>query len=342
MERKYDVEPILEIKNLCIDFKTPSGPLRACDNISMTIYKGDIVGIIGESGSGKSTMASGILQTIKPPGKISEGEIHYHAPDGTTVDLLQLGPDDYQKYRWSKIATVFQATQNVLNPSLLVKEHFLETAWAHNPNLKENEIIEKAKTVLTQVRLEERVLNSYPHQLSGGMKQRTIIALSLVLEPDVIILDEPTTALDVITQWYIIDILKKIHHERGITMIFLTHDVSIIGSIVDRIGVMYAGQLVEYGKVEHVFKTPKHPYTYGLMHAIPSLKDDITKRRAIPGYPPNMLRLPNICRFAPRCQVHIEGNCDGNKELTDQMYSSPETGQLSRCYKWEEVAVLCH
>ncbi|WP_029487716.1 ABC transporter ATP-binding protein [Candidatus Epulonipiscium viviparus] len=335
------MEPILEITNLCIDFKTPSGLLRACDGVTINIYKGDIVGIIGESGSGKSTMAAGILQTIKPPGKIADGKILYHAPDGEVVDLLQLGAKGYQKFRWSKIATVFQAAQNVLNPSLLVREHFLETAWAHNPKIEEREIVAKAKTILAQVRLEERVLDSYPHQLSGGMKQRTIIALSLLLEPDIIILDEPTTALDVITQWYIIDILKKIHHEREITMIFLTHDVSIIGSIVDRIAVMYAGQLVEYGKVEDVFKVPKHPYTYGLMHAIPSLKDDISKRRAIPGYPPNMLKLPNICRFAPRCPVYLEDGCGGNKELTDFMYETP-TGQISRCYKWEEVNTLCH
>ncbi|OOB79481.1 MAG: dipeptide/oligopeptide/nickel ABC transporter ATP-binding protein [Epulopiscium sp. Nuni2H_MBin001] len=336
-----EAKPILEIKNLCIEFQTPSGALRACDDVSMTIYRGDIVGIIGESGSGKSTMASGILQTIKPPGKIVGGEIYYYPLSGEAVDLLKLDAGGYTKYRWSSIATVFQAAQNVLNPSLLVKEHFLETAWAHNPDLSEEEVMEKAKVILNQVRLEERVLTSYPHQLSGGMKQRTIIALSLILEPDIIILDEPTTALDVITQWYIIDILKKIHHERGITMIFLTHDVSIIGSVVDRIGVMYAGQLVEYGKVEEVFKSPKHPYTYGLMNAIPSLKDDVSKRKAIPGYPPNMLQLPAICRFSPRCQVHLDGNCEGSKELTDVMYET-KTGQLSRCYKYQEVCKLCH
>lgn len=328
------MEPILEIKNLSIDFKVRRGILRACDNISMSIYRGDIVGIIGESGSGKSTMASGILKTIKSPGCISDGEIIYHTPEGDKVDLLKLTEKEYSKYRWVNITTVFQAAQNVLNPSLKIKEHFLETAWAHKSKMSDKEILEKSKNLLKDVRLEERVLESYPYQLSGGMKQRTIIALSLLLEPDILILDEPTTALDVITQWYIIDILRKIHEERNITMIFMTHDVSIIGSIVDRLAVMYAGQLVEYGKVKDVFFNPTHPYTYGLMHAIPSLKDDLSKRVAIPGYPPNMLELPNICRFAPRCFVYRSGGCEGIKEKTDQMYLAKEE-QFTRCYKWE-------
>lgn len=335
------MQPILEIRNLCIDFKTNNGPLRACDSVSMTIYRGDIVGLIGESGSGKSTMASGILKTIKAPGKIAEGEIIYHTKDGKQVDLLKLSEAEYAKHRWTNITTVFQAAQNVLNPSLKIKEHFLETAWAHHTDMTDAQIIEKAKSLLADVRLEERVLDCYPHQLSGGMKQRTIIALSLLLEPDVLILDEPTTALDVITQWYIISILKKLHEKMGLTMIFLTHDVSIIGSIVDRIGVMYAGQLVEYGKVQDVFFHPTHPYTYGLMHAIPSLKDDVSKRRAIPGYPPNLLQLPNICRFKPRCQLALEGHCEGIKEKTDCMYDAKDQ-QLSRCYMWEKVNELCH
>ena len=333
------MEPILEIKDLSIDFKVKRGVLRACDNVSMTIYRGDIVGIIGESGSGKSTLASGILKTIKAPGRISEGEIIYHTPAGEQIDLLKLTESEYAKYRWSNITTVFQAAQNVLNPSLKIKEHFLETAWAHDCELNDKEILEKAAKLLKDVRLEERVLDSYPHQLSGGMKQRTIIALSLLLEPDVLILDEPTTALDVITQWYIIDILKKIQEERNITMIFMTHDVSIIGSIVDRLAVMYAGQLVEYGKVKDVFFHPTHPYTYGLMHAIPSLHDDVSKRFAIPGFPPNMLEIEPICRFKPRCSLAIKGYCEGIKEKTDAMYEG-RPQQLSRCYMWDQVEEL--
>jgi len=202
--------------------------------------------------------------------------------------------------------------------------------------MKEEEVLAKARDLLSQVRLEERVLDCYPHQLSGGMKQRTIIALSLILNPDIIFLDEPTTALDVITQWYILEILKRIHKEYGLTMIFLTHDVSIIGSVVDRLAVMYAGELVEYGPVLNVFKRPTHPYTAGLMTAIPSLRDDVTQRRAIPGHPPDLANLPDSCRFAPRCPAHAQGICAGERSQTVRLYGSyPE--QYTRCYSWEKV-----
>ncbi|HBM81086.1 MAG: ABC transporter ATP-binding protein [Clostridiales bacterium] len=333
------MKPIIEVKNLSIDFKVKNGILRACDKISITINDGEILGIIGESGSGKSTFASGILNLVANPGVISEGQIIYHTKDGESVDLLSLSQREYSKYRWTHLASVFQAAQNALNPVLTIKDHFLETAWAHDSKIKREEVISKAKKIMKQVRLEERVLDYYPHQLSGGMKQRAIIALSLLLDPEILILDEPTTALDVITQWYIIDILRKIHNESGITMIFLTHDVSIIGSIVDRIGVMYAGQVVECGDVEDVFKNPSHPYTYGLMHAVPSLHDDISKRKAISGYPPDLLNLPDRCRFSERCMFYISGRCQGDKERTDKLYPVKE-GWYSRCYLWREVLKL--
>lgn len=336
------MEPIIEIKNLSIDYKTNRGLIRACDNVSVNIYRGDIVGMIGESGSGKSTLAAGILKTIRSPGRIAEGEIWYHTKNGERIDLLQLSEQEYAKYRWTNITTVFQAAQNVLNPTLRIKEHFIETAMAHNSdkNLTKNQILDKTKKLLSQVRLEERILNSFPHQLSGGMKQRTIIALSLLLEPDLLILDEPTTALDVITQWYIIDILRKIHEETGITMIFMTHDVSIIGSVVDRIGVMYSGQMVEYGKVEDVFGKPAHPYTLGLMNAVPSLKDDITTRKAIKGHPPNLLELPAGCRFGPRCFLCSEGNCNSGEIKVTEMADIGQE-QLTLCPHWKKVKEQC-
>lgn len=329
-------DAILEVKNLTVEFSLHGRQIRACDNVSLTINRGEIVGVIGESGSGKTTLVSGILNLVQSPGKISSGEVIYHQKDGTRVDLRKLSPEEFAKHRWTNLTSVFQAAQNVLNPSLRIKEHFLETAWAHDPELKEEAILTKARELLSKVRLEERVLDCYPHQLSGGMKQRTIIALSLILNPDIIFLDEPTTALDVITQWYILEILKEIQKEYGLTMVFCTHDVSIIGSVVDRLGVMYAGQLVEYGPVLNMFKHPTHPYTAGLMTAIPSLRDDVTKRKAIPGHPPDLAALPDSCRFAPRCWAYAEGLCAGDREATDHLYGSrPE--QFTRCYSWEKV-----
>ncbi|WP_300350815.1 ABC transporter ATP-binding protein [Clostridium sp.] len=333
------MEPILKVKDISVDFETKRGKLRAVDNVSLDIYKGEIIGVIGESGSGKSTLASAILNLVTSPGKISSGKVAYIAGEGKETFLNELSSEELNKYRWTNIATVFQAAQNALNPVLKIKEHVLETVLAHEPNRNYDEIINKAKEVFKYVRLDEKVLDCYPHQLSGGMKQRTIIALSLLLDPEVIILDEPTTALDVITQWYIIDILRKIHTEFGVTMIFLTHDVSIIASVVDRIVVMYAGQVVEYGDVYTIFSKPSHPYTYGIINAIPSLFDEVKTRKAIPGAPPNLIGISKDCRFGERCMFKVKGKCMGTYGNSNKLIEV-EKGQFSRCSMWKEVVKL--
>lgn len=330
------MKPLIEVKNLSIEFAVSSGKLRACDNVSFTIYKGEIVGIIGESGSGKSTLASGILNLVQSPGKIASGEVYYYTENDEKINLLELSKEELNEYRWKEIATVFQAAQNALNPVLKIKEHFIETVYAHTTEMSYEDIIKKAGEVLEYVRLDKAVLEYYPHQLSGGMKQRVLIALSLILDPKVILLDEPTTALDVITQWYIMDLLKQIHDDLGITMIFLTHDISVISGIIDRIAVMYAGEVVEYGDVETVFEEPSHPYTKGLLNAIPTLKDDVTQRKAIPGSPPNLTQQFTQCKFSARCYMFLNDNCEGNKKLTESLYMVNEK-KCTRCYKYKDV-----
>lgn len=324
-------KPLLEVKNLTIEFFLKNGKLRACDNVSFTIYKNEVLGIIGESGSGKSTLASGILNLVQSPGKITSGEVYYYDDEDNRINLLELSVNGFNEYRWKEIATVFQAAQNALNPVLKIKEHFIETALAHDTNKKTEEIIKKAEEVLKYVRLDTNVLEYYPHQLSGGMKQRVLIALSLILDPKVILLDEPTTALDVITQWYILDLLRDIHEKLEVTLIFLTHDISVISGVIDRIAVMYAGELVEYGEVVEVFEDPSHPYTKGLLNAIPTLFDDVTQRKAIPGNPPNLIQDFKECKFSPRCNIFMEGSCKGEREKTKAMYSVTET-KKTRCY----------
>lgn len=293
---------IIEFKEVTVDFKLQKGVLRACNAINLGIREGEIIGLVGESGSGKTTLASTALNIVSRPGEISYGEILYQGNN-----ILDLTLDDLNAYRWQEVAMIFQAAQNSMNPIMNIKEHFLETVAAHQKKMDEDKVLAKAKELLEFVRLNpERVLNSYPHQLSGGMKQRTIIALSLILDPKVLILDEPTTALDVITQSYIFEILKDIHKKMNITMIMSTHDVAIIGSMADRIAVMYAGEIVELGTVYDIFEDPKHPYTKGLIRATPSLTDDVTQRKAIKGNPPNLMDRSKGCQFAPRC----EHRCD--------------------------------
>ena len=329
------MKPLIEVKNLTIEFFLKNGKLRACDNVSFTIYKNEVLGIIGESGSGKSTLASGILNLVQSPGRITSGEVYYYDENDNKVNLLELSIDEFNQYRWKEIATVFQAAQNALNPVLRIKEHFIETVLAHDPGRPVEEIIKKAEEVLKYVRLDTNVLEYYPHQLSGGMKQRVLIALSLILDPKVILLDEPTTALDVITQWYILDLLKDIHERLGITLIVLTHDISVISGVIDRIAVMYAGELVEYGEVADVFEEPSHPYTKGLLNAIPTLNDDVTQRKAIPGNPPNLIQEFNECKFSPRCSIFLSGECKGSREKTKVMYFVNDT-KCTRCYEVAE------
>ncbi|SHE97765.1 peptide/nickel transport system ATP-binding protein [Caldanaerobius fijiensis DSM 17918] len=296
------MDEILQIRNLSVEFYTRRGVLRAVDSVSLDVYKNQITAVVGESGSGKSTLASAILNVVQTPGIIVEGsEILFEG-----VDLLKLSEEEMRKYRWNEIAMVFQAAQNSLNPVVKIKDQILETYKAHR-SATDQEIYERASKLLDYVRLDpERVLKSYPHELSGGMKQRVIIALSLLLNPKLLILDEPTTALDVITQAYIFDILVQLHKDTGITMLMFTHDVAIVAKIADRLAVMYAGKIVEVGDIREIFYNAKHPYTRGLLNAAPSLLDDVSKRKAIKGLPPDMISPPKGCRFHPRCSLANE------------------------------------
>ncbi len=307
---------IISFKNVTVDFELYDRVLTATNDVSLDIKQGEIIGFVGESGSGKSTLASTVLKLVSSPGKISNGEIVF---DGKNI--LDFTQEELTKYRWKEVAYVFQAAQNSLNPVLTIRQIFMETIEAHETNIDKKEWEEKITRLLRYVRLNpEQVIDAYPHQLSGGMKQRVIIALSLILDPKVLVLDEPTTALDVITQAYIIDILKEIHNKLKITMIFLTHDICVMTKIANRMAVMYGGKIVESGTVDEIFYDSVHPYTIGLIKAAPSLVDDLTQRKAIPGIPPDLTIKDDSCRFFARCHMAKSGKCDGKgltmKELT--------------------------
>lgn len=315
---------LLEFRDICVDFPIDRGRLRAVDHVTLPLYAGEILGVVGESGSGKTTLASAALNIVSAPGSITNGQVLYQG-----TDLLQLPPDESRQFNWQNVSMIFQAAQNALNPLLRIRDVFIETVRAHDPAMDQAEILDKAAKLLSHVRLDaERVLKSYPHQLSGGMKQRTIIALSLILDPSVLILDEPTTALDAITQAYIMDILCDIHEELGISMLLNTHDMALVGRISDRIAVMYAGQIVEMGQTDKIFSEPQHPYTAGLLCAMPSLTDDVTQRKAIPGSPPDLVNPPEGCRFHPRCARAQAGTCDCQSPELREV----EQGHFVRCH----------
>ncbi len=294
-------EVILSIRNLTVHYYGLRGAVKAVDNVSFDVMRNEVLGIVGESGSGKSTLALAILRLLPPNSRIVSGSILYNG-----VDLTRLNEKEMREIRWSKISLVPQAALNALNPTMSIREHFIETARAHGIRDK-SLVIEKSKELLELLRLEpRRVLSSYPHELSGGMKQRVLIALSLLLDPELLILDEPTTALDVLTQRAILDLLKDIKSKLNITMIFITHDIAVIADLADRVAVMYAGKVFEVGDVYTIFKSPYNPYTKALIRSIPSITGRVEEMKPIPGSPPDLVRPPSGCRFHPRCEERVE------------------------------------
>ena len=295
-------ENIVEIKNVSIDYPLKKYTIRAVSNFSAPIKRGCITALVGESGSGKTTLATAILRQISDPGVLSEGSILFNSNDGTTTDIYGLSYKQSKTFKWTKVSMVFQAAQSALNPVMNIRDHFYETFDEHDIKISKADKEKKCRELLEYVSLNpDLVLNAFPHELSGGMKQRAMIAFSLLLDPELVILDEPTTALDVITQNYIFELLRKINKEKGISMILLTHDISVVARFADYIGVMYAGRLMEYGSVDNVFETKIHPYTRGLINATPSIVGKTNKMKPIDGTPPDLLNLPKGCKFAPRC-----------------------------------------
>ncbi len=292
---------ILEIKNLVVTYMTLRGPLKAVNNVSLKIRRGEILGIVGESGSGKSTLALAILRLLPRMARIVKGSILFNGED-----LVKMPEEKLREIRWKKISYVPQAALNALNPTIKIIDHFIETAKAHGVTDKKW-VIEKASKLMKMLNLEpRRVLQSYPHELSGGMKQRVLIALSMLLDPEILILDEPTTALDVLTQRFIIDLLKDLHKKTGVTIIFITHDIATIADIADDVAVMYAGKIMELGDVFTVFKKPYHPYSRALIKSIPSLIGDVNEMKSIPGTLPDLAHPPPGCLFHPRCTEAFE------------------------------------
>ncbi len=297
------MERVLDVRNLKVYYFTSKGPVRAVDDISFYINKGETLGVVGESGCGKTTLGTALLNMPTPPGKVVGGEIII---DGTNI--LELNENQLRKnVRWEKISMVFQGAMNSLTPAYTIEKQMLETLRYHR-ELDEQEARERIKKYVNLVGLSDDVLKRYPHELSGGMKQRIVIAMALFLEPELVICDEPTTALDVVVQAQIINLLKELKQKLNLSFIFVTHDLATEAEVADRIMVMYAGKIAEIGTNEQIYgeQGPMHPYTSNLLAATPRLHKKVDKLSFIPGSPPDLLNPPAGCRFHLRCPVVME------------------------------------
>jgi peptide/nickel transport system ATP-binding protein len=316
-------EATLRVENLVTAFHTRAGPLRAVDGVSFQIERGKILGLVGESGSGKSVTGFSIMGLVDPPGQIDGGRILFKGRD-----LVGLPEEEMRALRGSRIAMIFQDPMMTLNPVLRIDTQMIEAVKAHHPEVSDNEARARARDALGQVGIpspEER-LKAYPHQFSGGMRQRVAIATALLNKPDLIIADEPTTALDVTIQGQILFEVQKLCRQTGTALIWITHDLSVVASLADEICVMYAGRIVEQGSVDDVLDRPAHPYTEGLLRSVPSANPRGQPLRQIPGMTPSLLNLPAGCAFRLRCE-HADGACVETPDIT-----VPVPGRRVRCF----------
>jgi len=293
---------LLDIRDLTIDYMTPRGPARAVDAVSLSVARGEVLGLAGESGCGKSTIAHAIMRLIKPPGRISGGQIVF---DGR--DVLAMTPAQVRDFRWRQVAIVFQNAMSALNPVISIGEQITDAIRAHE-RVSKRQALERGAELLNVVGIDSRHLRSFAHELSGGMRQRAVIAMALALNPALIIMDEPTTALDVVVQRDILQQIDDLKERFGFSIIFITHDLSLLVEFSTRIAIMYAGKIAETAPAADLFRDPKHPYTVGLMNSFPSVSGAKKQLQGIPGAPPNLVAPPPGCRFAPRCP-HVMAVC---------------------------------
>jgi peptide/nickel transport system ATP-binding protein len=312
----------LEVRNLRTHFFTRAGVVKAVDDVTFSVERGQVLGLVGESGSGKSVTGFSIIGLIDPPGRVTGGSILYQGQD-----LAKLSERDMRHLRGNRIAMIFQDPMMTLNPVLRIDTQMIEAVQAHVP-VGKTEARARARDALGMVGIpspEER-LNAYPHQFSGGMRQRVAIAIALLHNPDLLIADEPTTALDVTIQAQILAEVQKLATDHGTALIWITHDLSVVAGLADRVAVMYAGRVVETGDATAVLDHPVHPYTHGLIGSVPSRNKRGEKLRQIPGMTPSLLSLPPGCAFRTRCE-HATAACEQEPPVTE-----PSAGHTARCF----------
>lgn len=287
---------LLDVKNLKVVYDTQDGRVEALNGVNLSLKQGQTLGLVGETGAGKTTLAKSIMRLIpNPPGKVLDGEIVFEGQD-----LLKISEKEMRKIRGAEISMIFQDPMTSLNPVMTVGEQIEEVLRAHGKNAKE--AVEGACDMLEMVGIPRERAGEYPHQFSGGMKQRIIIAIALACNPVFLIADEPTTALDVTIQYQVLVMMQKLKEQFNTSMLMITHDLGIVAQFCDYVAIMYAGEVVEYGNLREVFKDPRHPYTIGLFGSIPRLSEDVERLTPIEGMPPDPTNLPKGCKFSPRCK----------------------------------------
>ena len=293
-------EPLLEVSGLCVDYGFGDEAVHAVTGADLTLRRGEVFGLAGESGSGKSTLAYAISRLLRMPGVITGGKVTFRH-EGSTIDLLSAGQAQLRELRWNQLAVVLQSAMHALNPVLTIGTQLTDVLQAHRADLDRKARRARAGELLEMVGIAADRLGSYPHELSGGMRQRVMIAMALGLRPQLLIMDEPTTALDVVTQREILEELGDLRAELGFAVLFITHDLSLLVEIADTIAVMYAGRIVESAPAAQLYRTPRHPYSHGLLHSFPGLHGPRQRMTGIPGSPPDLRQPPSGCVFHPRC-----------------------------------------
>ena len=325
-------QPLLEIKNLRVTFHTDDGIVHAVNGISYQLEPGEVLGVVGESGCGKSVHALSIMRLIPiPPGNIESGEVLFHGKD-----LLKLRLEELRHIRGGQIAMVFQDPMTSLNPTYTVGFQIMEALMLHQ-NMDKNQARERAGELLAMVGIPgaQQRLDDYPHQFSGGMRQRAMIAMGLSCAPDLLIADEPTTALDVTIQAQIVDLVKRLQQDLGMAVMWITHDLGIVAELAKKVNVMYAGYIIERGNVRDIFKRTRHPYTLGLLGSLPRLDEAPgTKLVSIPGLPPDLVALPVGCPFFVRC-TYAQPEC---QEAMPPLQNTGDPDHLVACWRWEAIA----
>ena len=312
-------DTLLDVKNLSVDYLAANGTVHAVDDVSFTLRRGEILGLAGESGCGKSTLAYAIARLLRPPAMIADGSVMYHPRPGSNettsrrrrkdfrsgepIDVLKLTNSQLLDFRWNELSIVFQSAMNALNPVMSVGTQIMDVFKRHRPEMGPNARKQRAIELLSLVGIAPDRLSSYPHELSGGMRQRAVIAIAIALQPEVIIMDEPTTALDVVVQREILELISSLCKEFNTALIFITHDLSLLIELADHIAIMYAGKMIEKASSQDMYRHSRHPYSYGLLNSFPTLRGPRRKMAGIPGSPPDLRNVPPGCPFNPRCPL---------------------------------------